>query len=132
MQSQFIITLPFFLVYIHIVKVRCNWVCKKGVVVVVRSAIMAAAAEWRLEKEAATVLVKDLRRGFSPGRMREYEWRTSQLRSLLVLLDECEAHIYEALRSNLNKPEFEAFLSEVSLTHAHTLYLSLNGGWCCH
>lgn len=78
------------------------------------------------------MLVKDLRLVFTTGRTKEYEWRTSQLRSLLVLLDECEAQIYDALRSDLNKPEFEAFLSEVSLTRAHTLYLSFNGGWCCH
>lgn len=93
---------------------------------------MAAAAEGRLGKEAAAVLVKDLRRVFSTGRTREYEWRTSQLKSLLVLLDECESQICDALRSDLNKPEFETFLSEVSITHAHTLYLSVIGDGCCH
>ncbi|KAI8531354.1 hypothetical protein RHMOL_Rhmol11G0130000 [Rhododendron molle] len=65
------------------------------------------------DSEAASSLVKDLRDAFGTGKTRSYEWRASQLRSLLKMLNEREKDIIEALRSDLSKPVLEAYVTEV-------------------
>lgn len=70
------------------------------------------------EKEAfdvkrADLLVKDLRKIFHTGKTKSYEWRVSQLKSILKMLEERERDIIKALHKDLSKPEFEAFISEV-------------------
>lgn len=62
---------------------------------------------------AATDLVKKLRRSFTTGRTRSYEWRVSQLESLLKLSVEHEEDLCEALRSDLSKPVLESIVHEV-------------------
>ncbi|KAG5525084.1 hypothetical protein RHGRI_031683 [Rhododendron griersonianum] len=65
------------------------------------------------DSKAASSLVKDLRDAFGTGKTRGYEWRASQLRSLLKMLNERENDIIEALRSDLSKPVLEAYVTEV-------------------
>ncbi|XP_027921146.1 aldehyde dehydrogenase family 3 member H1-like isoform X1 [Vigna unguiculata] len=64
--------------------------------------------------EKANLLVRDLRNCFDSGRTKSYEWRVSQLEAIFKLLKENEKEITEALYKDLAKPQFEAFVSEVS------------------
>ncbi|KAK6132292.1 hypothetical protein DH2020_033992 [Rehmannia glutinosa] len=56
---------------------------------------------------------QDLRSVYSSGKTKSVEWRVSQLKSLLRITTHYEKDILEALRSDLNKPELEAFSHEV-------------------
>lgn len=62
----------------------------------------------------ASLLVKELQNVFRSGRTKSYEWRMSQLKSIAKMLQEMEKDILEALHQDLEKPEIEAFISEVS------------------
>lgn len=62
---------------------------------------------------AATELVKKLRRSFTTGTTRSYEWRVSQLESLLKLSLEHEEDLCNALHSDLSKPVLESIVHEV-------------------
>ncbi|KZV51580.1 hypothetical protein F511_10533 [Dorcoceras hygrometricum] len=68
-----------------------------------------------MDAEAA---VKELRATFSSGKTRALEWRVSQLKALLKITEHHEEEIVQALRSDLNKPEFEAFVHEISAVSA--------------
>ena len=68
----------------------------------------------RFGGEEAAALVTELRETFSTGRTRSYEWRVTQLKSIVKLVEEREDEIVQALRSDLNKPEFESVLYEVT------------------
>ncbi|KAH6782647.1 aldehyde dehydrogenase 3H1 [Perilla frutescens var. hirtella] len=57
---------------------------------------------------------EELRAVYSSGKTRTYEWRVSQLKAMLKIALHHEKEILEALRSDLNKPEHEAFLHEVA------------------
>uniref|UniRef100_A0A9I9CZ22 Aldehyde dehydrogenase n=1 Tax=Cucumis melo TaxID=3656 RepID=A0A9I9CZ22_CUCME len=61
---------------------------------------------------AATELVKELRAIFISGNTRSYEWRVSQLESLLKLCVDHEEDICDALRSDLSKPALESIIHE--------------------
>lgn len=65
--------------------------------------------------EEAASLVKELRGTFNSGTTRTYEWRVKQLKNLLKLTDFHEKDILGALHQDLSKPEFESFISEISL-----------------
>uniref|UniRef100_A0A2C9U2F0 Aldehyde dehydrogenase domain-containing protein n=1 Tax=Manihot esculenta TaxID=3983 RepID=A0A2C9U2F0_MANES len=85
---------------------------------------MAGRVEEEEEKavfdaEAAGALVKELRGTFSSGKTRSYEWRVSQLKSLLKLCDENENEIAGALRQDLSKPELETIVYEVTISPHH-------------
>lgn len=67
-------------------------------------------------REKANKLVKDLKKVFNTGKTKTYEWRMSQLNSMLKMIEENEADIYRALYKDLAKPESEAFISEVAMT----------------
>ncbi|WCJ37755.1 Aldehyde dehydrogenase [Euphorbia peplus] len=70
--------------------------------------------KWFDEKEAGS-LVKELRDNFYKSRKtRSYEWRISQLKSIIKMIDENETQITEALHQDLSKPPLESFLSEIS------------------
>lgn len=62
----------------------------------------------------AEALVKELRSTYTTGKTKTYEWRVSQLKALVKLLLDQEKDIIAALRSDLNKPEHEAFLHEIA------------------
>ncbi|XP_057486712.1 aldehyde dehydrogenase family 3 member H1-like isoform X2 [Actinidia eriantha] len=65
--------------------------------------------------EAARSLVTELRETFDAGKTKSYEWRVSQLKSLLKLTKDHENDIIEALRTDLSKPVLEAFVSEIAM-----------------
>ncbi|KAL9173194.1 hypothetical protein ABFS82_03G097400 [Erythranthe guttata] len=57
-------------------------------------------------------VAEDLRSAYAAGKTRPYEWRVSQLEALLKLTTRHEREIVEALRSDLNKPEYESVIHE--------------------
>ncbi|KAK6114903.1 hypothetical protein DH2020_007172 [Rehmannia glutinosa] len=59
-------------------------------------------------------VAEDLRSVYSSGKTKGLEWRVSQLKALLKITTHHEKEITEALRSDLNKPELEAFLHEIA------------------
>jgi len=63
--------------------------------------------------EAASSLVKELRVSFGSGKTRSYEWRISQVKALLKMVDEQQDQIIDALRSDLAKPPLETVVYEV-------------------
>ncbi|KAL8244344.1 hypothetical protein R6Q59_010602 [Mikania micrantha] len=67
------------------------------------------------DSEAAGCLVKELRDTFLSGKTRSYEWRLSQLKSLLKMMEDSEKQICDALFSDLSKPEMEAYIHEVAM-----------------
>lgn len=66
------------------------------------------------DTEAANCLVKELRGTVVAGKTKSYEWRVSQLKSLLKMVEERDKQICDALFSDLSKPEMEAFIHEVN------------------
>ncbi|KAK9162291.1 hypothetical protein Syun_003193 [Stephania yunnanensis] len=65
--------------------------------------------------ESAECLIEEFRGVFESGRTRSYEWRAAQLKSMLRMVKEKEADIVEALRVDLDKPELESFITEISM-----------------
>lgn len=59
-------------------------------------------------------VVKELRSTFNGGKTKTYEWRVSQLNAILKITIHHEKEISEALRSDLKKPEHEAFVHEIA------------------
>ncbi|XP_077249772.1 aldehyde dehydrogenase family 3 member H1-like [Tasmannia lanceolata] len=72
----------------------------------------------KFDIESVTFMVEELRRSFAEGKTRSYEWRIAQIKLLLKLVDEHESDIIEGLSKDLSKPEFESFISEISLIKA--------------
>ncbi|KAF8411758.1 hypothetical protein HHK36_004316 [Tetracentron sinense] len=72
----------------------------------------------KFDTNSAASLVQDLRDSFSSGKTKSYEWRVTQLKSILKLVDDREKEIVEALRKDLSKPELESFVSEISMTRS--------------
>ncbi|CAM8934449.1 unnamed protein product [Rhodiola kirilowii] len=68
------------------------------------------------DETRAAALVGELRNSFDSGTTRSYEWRISQIKQIARMIEEKEAEIFEALHADLCKPNFEAYVSEVSLT----------------
>lgn len=64
--------------------------------------------------DTAAAVVKELRSTYTSGRTKSFEWRVSQLEALLTIATLHETEIIQALRSDLNKPEIEAFVHEIS------------------
>lgn len=81
------------------------------------------AAKEVFDGEAASALVKELRGTFASSKTRSYQWRVSQLNSLLKLATDGEAEIVVALNSDLSKPEFESLIYEVPQTCSLINYL---------
>ncbi|XP_076919048.1 aldehyde dehydrogenase family 3 member H1-like [Bidens hawaiensis] len=67
------------------------------------------------DSDAAKCLVNDLRSTFLAGKTKSYEWRLSQLKSLLKMLDENDKQICDALFSDLGKHEMEAYIHEIAM-----------------
>uniref|UniRef100_A0A7N0TZ34 aldehyde dehydrogenase (NAD(+)) n=1 Tax=Kalanchoe fedtschenkoi TaxID=63787 RepID=A0A7N0TZ34_KALFE len=70
------------------------------------------------DAKRAAGLVGELRRSFDSGTTRSYEWRIAQIKQIAKMMEEKESEIFEALRADLSKPKFEAYVSEISLTIA--------------
>lgn len=64
--------------------------------------------------------IRDLQRKqlefFRSGRTRDVDFRMDQLRKLREVLERNEARIYDALKSDLRKPSFEAYGGELGIT----------------
>ncbi|KAL2941849.1 Aldehyde dehydrogenase family 3 member I1 chloroplastic [Bienertia sinuspersici] len=71
--------------------------------------------ETSFDADQAGILVKELKSQFDSGKTKTYEWRLAQLESLSRMMDEKEKDITEALYKDLSKPEFEAFIAEISM-----------------
>ncbi|PIM99872.1 Aldehyde dehydrogenase [Handroanthus impetiginosus] len=56
----------------------------------------------------------ELRSVYASGKTKTFQWRVSQLKAILRLTTDHEKEIAEALRSDLNKPEHEAFIHEIA------------------
>ncbi|KAK9080097.1 hypothetical protein SSX86_001772 [Deinandra increscens subsp. villosa] len=67
------------------------------------------------DAEAASCLIKELRGTFVSGKTKSYEWRSSQLKSLLKMLEDSDKQICDALFSDLSKPEMEAYIHEIAM-----------------
>ncbi|KAG6408325.1 hypothetical protein SASPL_131330 [Salvia splendens] len=60
--------------------------------------------------------VRELRAAYTTGKTKSFEWRASQLKAIQEMLTLHTHQIIQALRSDLNKPEFEAVIHEVKTT----------------
>ncbi|MQM08383.1 hypothetical protein Taro_041238 [Colocasia esculenta] len=58
---------------------------------------------------------QELRQTFAGSRTKSAQWRRSQLRALLRLIQEKEDEMYKALMKDLGKPRVEAFRDEVGV-----------------
>nr|XP_043640196.1 aldehyde dehydrogenase family 3 member H1 [Erigeron canadensis] len=67
------------------------------------------------DTEAAEGLLKELRATVNTGKTKSYEWRQSQLKNLLKMIESSEKQICEALFSDLSKPELESFVHEIAM-----------------
>nr|DAD24665.1 TPA_asm: hypothetical protein HUJ06_026129 [Nelumbo nucifera] len=72
----------------------------------------------KFDGDRAAALLKELRVSFASGKTKSYGWRVQQLKNVLRMVDENEKAIVEALRLDLAKPKFEAFVNEISLVKA--------------
>lgn len=66
--------------------------------------------------------VDGLRTTFASGRTRSLQWRRTQLRALEKMMAENEAKIAEALRADLCRKPFEAWLADTATTAAEARY----------
>ncbi|KAK3022526.1 hypothetical protein RJ639_046742 [Escallonia herrerae] len=78
--------------------------------------LMAEVEKETFDVEKADLLVKELRKVYRSGKTKSYEWRVSQLKSILKMVEEKEKDIIKALQEDLSKPELEAYISEISMT----------------
>ncbi len=74
------------------------------------------------DKEIVDTVAR-LRRAFDSGVTRPLEWRLSQLRQFAAMLRDNESAMVEALRQDLGKPEFEAFIGETGFMMADVTYV---------
>lgn len=75
-------------------------------------------------------LIERQRAYFTTGATRPYEYRRAALRSLRTALKSFEQRIYDALREDLNKQEYETYLTELGLVYGEIgLYERKLRGW---
>jgi aldehyde dehydrogenase (NAD+) len=60
-------------------------------------------------------LVQNQRSFFNTGKTKDVEFRLAQLKKLRQAIKDFEAPILEALKADLHKPEYEAFLTEIGV-----------------
>ncbi|PPD68876.1 hypothetical protein GOBAR_DD34246 [Gossypium barbadense] len=65
--------------------------------------------------DSAKEVVQELRASFVAGKTKDYEWRRTQLKAMLKLMDENEPQIVAALRDDLSKPELESSIYEIAM-----------------
>ncbi|XP_042064151.1 aldehyde dehydrogenase-like [Salvia splendens] len=68
--------------------------------------------------EFSRSLVRELRATYATGKTKSFEWRSSQLKAIQKIVSLHSQEIVEALRSDLQKPEFEAVIHEISAVSA--------------
>jgi len=77
-----------------------------------------------MSQSTASETVEALRATFHSGRTRPIAWRVAQLEAMRTLLKEREAELFDALRADLGKSDFEAYATETGFVKAeieHTL-----------
>lgn len=67
-------------------------------------------------------LIDTLRRTFRSGRTRSVAWRRDQLRQVSRMLREREAVFLDAMREDMGKPSFEAWIGDLALVSAEIDY----------
>ncbi|XP_016754436.2 aldehyde dehydrogenase family 3 member H1 isoform X1 [Gossypium hirsutum] len=65
--------------------------------------------------DSAKEVVQELRASFVAGKTKDYEWRRTQLKAMLKMMDENEPQIVAALRDDLSKPELESSIYEIAM-----------------
>lgn len=75
--------------------------------------------------ESHKEVVERLRGAFRSGVTLPIHFRLTQLKAMLLMLEDNEAQILEALHQDLAKPKFEAFLSEIEIV-VNDLCLTIN------
>jgi len=73
------------------------------------------------DKEIVETVAR-LRRAFDSGVTRPLEWRLSQLKQFAAMLRDNEPAMIEALRQDLGKPEFEAWIGEIGFLMGDVSY----------
>ena len=76
------------------------------------------------EHPTPAAVVAALRSTFDSGRTRSLDWRRENLAGLKALVEDNANVIAEALASDLGKPRFEAWLTDVGLVTAEIAWLS--------
>ncbi len=66
-------------------------------------------------------MMDELRAAFAADYTLSYEWRISQLKALVRLLDEEGPKLCEAMKSDLGKSPLEGYLTELALIKSETL-----------
>ncbi|XP_026861002.1 aldehyde dehydrogenase family 3 member B1 isoform X1 [Electrophorus electricus] len=74
-----------------------------------------ARLKYLFEMESQRQIIERLRAAFQSGVTAPLQFRLTQLKSLLSLLEDNEPQILEALQKDLAKPKFEAVLSEIDM-----------------
>jgi aldehyde dehydrogenase (NAD+) len=78
----------------------------------------------------AAVVAKSLRATYDGGRTRPLAWRQEQLAGLRRMMEEGEAELVEALRSDLGRPKVEAFAADIGHTKQELRHLAKHlAGW---
>ncbi|XWS25117.1 hypothetical protein CRYUN_Cryun27aG0043100 [Craigia yunnanensis] len=67
------------------------------------------------DTESAEEVVKELRASFIAGKTKSYEWRRTQLKAMLKMMEENEPQIVVALHCDLSKPELESSIYEIAM-----------------
>jgi aldehyde dehydrogenase (NAD+) len=75
-----------------------------------------------LNNDQIVELVARLRKTFDAGVTRPLEWRLAQLHQFAAMVHDNEDAMLEALRADLGKPEFEAWIGETSFVMAELKY----------
>lgn len=68
--------------------------------------------------------VEELRQTFKSGKTRGVDWRKSQLRAILRLIEENKDNLYQLLQSELGKHPVESYRDEVSLLLNSNLFMT--------
>ncbi len=78
-----------------------------------------------LNIEIATT-VASVRAAFNSGRTRPLAWREAQLDGLIRLLDEGEADLLAAMKSDVGKPSLEAWITDIGATATEIRHVRKN------
>ncbi|KAK9735548.1 hypothetical protein RND81_04G212000 [Saponaria officinalis] len=79
------------------------------------STMVEEKKELVFDVKKADLLVKEVRGHFNSGKTKSYEWRIMQLKNMSRMLVEREKEIIQALKEDLSKPEFEAYVAEIAM-----------------
>ena len=75
---------------------------------------MTAVAEPHTDLARIPAMAAGLRTAFDSGITRPLEWRRTQLKAMIRMLEENEAAFTDALRADLGKPTVEGFITDIA------------------